>query len=210
MNKQPVLWNYVDKDVDAHDYDLVERVCANIQSRGEQTDFTAYNRHQLLTHLKKNQNCKTILEIGVENNPNRLTSTSIFLDNKDKDAFYFGVDIEDKSSLRDEENNVYTIQTLSENINEVMNILYSKGRKEIDFLFIDGKHSINQVIKEWEYTQWLSPEGIVGFHDTNHHPGPRYFIENVIDRNLWEVAEFTGEDLYADFGITFVWRKTIQ
>lgn len=200
-------WNRIDPDADCHDYPLMHQICRNIESRGEWTNFTSYDRYNLLMHFKKVKDCKVILEIGVENNPNHLTSTSVFLANKDDDTKYFGVDLNDKSSIRNEEKNIFTIQTRSENIDEVMAYLNSKGVNEIDFLFIDGWHSINQVIKEFEYTKWLSPNGIVGFHDTNHHPGPKYFLEQVIDRNAWEVVECPGDNPLYDFGVAFAWRK---
>jgi hypothetical protein len=199
-------WDQVDRDADCHNYDLMHQICRNIESRGEMTNFTSHDRYHLLQYFKKVKDCKVILEIGVENNPNHLTSTSVFLGNKDDETCYFGVDIEDKSSIRNEEKNIFTIQTRAENMDEVMAYLNSKGHTEIDFLFIDGWHSINQVIKEFEYTKYLSKGGIVGFHDTNHHPGPKYFLET-IDRDVWEVAEFSGTDPMFDFGVGFVWRK---
>ena len=191
-------WSRIDPDADCHDYPLMHQICRNIESRGEWTNFTSYDRYNLLKHFMKVKDCKSILEIGVENNPNHLTSTSVFLGSKDDNTKYFGVDIEE---------NIFTIQTRSENIDEVMAYLNSKGVTEIDFLFIDGWHSINQVIKEFEYTKWLSPNGIVGFHDTNHHPGPKYFLEQVIDRNVWEVVECPGDNPMYDFGVAFAWRK---
>lgn len=199
-------WDNVDRDADAIDYGTIVNVIENI-NKTERTDFTQYDRDKLKEYFLKVKDCKAILEIGVENNPQSRTSTSVFLGNKKDSTFYFGVDIDDRAYLRNESKNIHTIQTRSENIDEVMAYLNSKGVTEIDFLFIDGWHSINQVIKEFEYTKWLSPKGIVGFHDINHHPGPKYFLEQVIDRSVWEVVECNGEDYMSDFGIGFAWRK---
>lgn len=199
-------WLYANRDADCLDYDHIIKVSRNVESLGELTDFSVHNRTKLKEYLAKVKDCKVILEIGVENNPNRRTSTSVLLDNKPDDCYYFGIDIEDKSFLNNEEKNIYTYRTRSENISEVMAFLNSKGKTKIDFLFIDGWHSINQVLKEFEYVEWLSEGGIVGLHDTNHHPGPKYLIEK-IDQTKWEVFNYPSEDPMFDFGIAFVRKK---
>ena len=76
------------------------------------------------------------------------------------------------------------------------------GITQFDFIFIDGWHSINAVMTEWEYTRLLSPTGIVGFHDTNYHPGPKEFVD-AINQEKWNVAKVCPDD----YGISFAWRK---
>jgi hypothetical protein len=51
----------------------------------------------------------------------------------------------------------------------------------------------------------LSKNGIVGFHDTNHHPGPRWLLEN-IDSTVWKLTNFPSDET-KDFGIGFAWRR---
>lgn len=152
--------------------------------------------------------CKCILEIGVDCNgtPTEMTSTSTFLRYKRQDTFYFGVDLDDKSYLNNPDRNIYTLQHDSSDIDYIMNFIRSKGITEIDFLFIDGWHSINQVMKEWEYTNWISKSGIVGFHDTSIHPGPHAFTKH-LNRSKWEVLENTCSDYKNDWGIGFAWKK---
>jgi hypothetical protein len=108
--------------------------------------------------------------------------------------------------LDDTEKNIYTIKTSSSNIEQVMDFIRSKGVDKIDYLFIDGDHSINQVLTEWEYTQWLADEGIVGFHDTAVHPGPHMFVK-YLNRDEWEVIENACSDNDNDYGVGFAWRK---
>ena len=79
----------------------------------------------------------------------------------------------------------------------------TKGVIKIDFLFIDGWHTINQVKRDWEFTKFLSANGIVGFHDTSCHPGPKRFLE-ALDTEKWNVIPNTCP---ADWGIGFVWAK---
>ncbi len=158
--------------------------------------------------FKIKNNCKCILEIGVDCNgiPTEMTSSNIFIKNKNKDTFYFGVDLNDKSYLNNFDNNVYTIQQDSSDVLSVMNFIKSKGIDKIDFLFIDGWHSINQVMKEWEYTNWISDHGIIGFHDTSIHPGPHLFVK-YLNKSKWEVLENTCSDYRNDWGIGFAWKK---
>ena len=58
-------------------------------------------------------------------------------------------------------------------------ILMEHGEDSFDFIFIDGWHSINQVLDDWKFTEFLAEGGIVGFHDTNTHPGPMLFVDNL-------------------------------
>lgn len=158
--------------------------------------------------LKIKDKCKCILEIGVDCNatPTDKSSTRIFLDNKRDDTIYVGVDIEDKSSLNDESKNIFTLKHDSSDVDTIIKFIKSKGVNQIDFLFIDGWHSINQVMREWEYTRWLSDFGIVGFHDTSIHPGPHFFI-NAINKDKWNVIENACSSDLNDYGVGFAWKK---
>lgn len=196
-----------DRDADCLNFSKVEQVNANLRADGQNTDFSENNRKYLAEYLAKIPNCKCIVEIGVENNPDKtLTSTATLLNNKDDSTFYFGIDILDRTHLDNPEKNIYTIMTSSENVDEVMSFIRSKGIDKIDFLFIDGWHSINACEWEWNgYTPYLSEKGIVGFHDTNHHPGPQWLLEN-IDSKVWHVVNHAS-DPDRDFGIGFTWKK---
>lgn len=165
-------------------------------------EFSQCNREHLATELKQ-ASPKTILEIGVARNDAK-SSSIVFIEKKDRDTAYIGVDIDDKSFLNDVANNVYTMRIDSSQIDLVMDrVELLTGRKEIDFLFIDGLHSINQVLLEWEYTRYLSAGGVVGFHDTNKHPGPSRFI-NALDKNKFDIRSYCIDN---DNGIAFVQHK---
>jgi len=156
--------------------------------------------------------CRVILEIGVDRNGrgeghNYVPSSSdVLIENKNKETIYLGIDIDDKSYLDAPENNIYTLRCQSQNFEKVREKLKSLGVEEIDFYFIDGWHSINQVLLEWEYTDLLSPYGIVGFHDTRYHPGPRYFINN-LDTSRWNVIPDACVEYDDDWGIGFASKK---
>lgn len=165
-------------------------------------EFSPCNREALLNSFSEiRDNCKAILEIGVHRSGQK-SSTQALLDSKLNSTQYVGIDILDKSYLNNKELNIHTIRTDSSNYYQVVGFLSSLGIDQIDYFFIDGWHSINQVLKDWEYTKLLSPNGIVGFHDTTRHPGPKAFIE-ALDPDKWE----TSVECLLDNGIGFAKRK---
>jgi len=167
-------------------------------------EVTEANRNALNERfLRVRDNCPAILEIGVCRNGEN-SHTHIFLKNKNPDTIYVGIDLDDKSFLDRKDQKIFTIKNNSTNVNLNFKKMQEEfGVTQFGFIFIDGNHSINQVLADWEYTQWLMPGGIVGFHDTTHHPGPHYFVKN-LNRDIWEVEENVCPN---DFGIGFCWRK---
>jgi len=147
--------------------------------------------------------CKSILEIGVRNNKED-SFTKLLVNNKLTSTKYFGVDIDDKSFMNDKENNVYTMQTDSSNIEEVLSFTKSHEIETFDFILIDGWPAINQVLNDWRYIEYLSKDGIVALHDTNFHPGPTYLVDN-LNCDRYEVYKKCEQDL--DWGITFITRR---
>ena len=179
----------------------------------EGTDFSKFDRGLLTEQILGYQMMrplKCIVEIGVENNETGLTSTSVFFENKLKDCIYLGIDVLDRKHLDNPLENIYTIQTYSQSYPAVHKILDELGVDKIDILFIDGWHSINQVLYDWEYTTRLAENGLVGFHDTAYHPGPYYFT-HALDPNKWEVTpnllQSFGTNVENDYGIGFARRK---
>jgi hypothetical protein len=152
--------------------------------------------------MRVKDRCKAIIEIGVYRN-GAYSFTNVFLNNKLPETKYFGIDIVDKSFLDNPSKNIFTIQSDSSHIDKIWEWIQSHGVTELDFIYLDGWHSINQVKRDWEFTRYLSSYGIVGFHDTTCHPGPKEFVR-VLDRNKWIVEENVCPD---DWGIGFAWKK---
>ena len=172
----------------------------NIKYPKEVTDC---NRYHLLEQFNKvRDNCKAILEIGIGRNADE-SFAYVFFRNKKQDTVYIGLDIDDRSFLRSDENNIHTIQNNSSYYYENVNIFKAIGVEKFDFIFIDGWHSVNQVLRDWEYTRLLNPGGIVGFHDTTCHFGPNRFVK-ALDRNKWDVEENLCPE---DWGIGFAIKK---
>lgn len=171
-------------------------------------EFSDCNQYSLLSEfMKVRDKAKVILEIGVarlSTNFYEHTSTTVLLNNKKEDTIYIGIDIDDKSFLEKEGKNIHTIQSSSENYSLIKEKLEKLGITQIDFLFIDGWHSINQVIDELFYVDLLSTGGIVGYHDTNFHPGPSKIIE-ALNPDVFQVRKHCT--LPTDYGISFATRK---
>lgn len=153
------------------------------------------------TFLSVRDSCTAILEIGISRNGPR-SFTRVFLDNKKKDTIYVGIDVDDKTYLDSSENSIYTIRNSSSDYQNNIDKIKTFGVEKFDFIFIDGWHSINQVLDDWEYTNLLSDWGVVGFHDINHHLGPMHFINNM-NEDIWQVEKRCPDD----WGIGFVWKK---
>lgn len=151
-------------------------------------------------------NCRAILDIGIHRQANGARSlTEIFLQNKFDSTIYVGIDVEDRTYLNNPAKNIFTIKADSSDYEANMQLIKSLGIIEFDFIFIDGWHSINQCLKDWEYTNILSDHGIVGFHDTRVHPGPQRFLA-ALDTNKWHV-EHNVCNTGSDWGIGFVKKK---
>ena len=166
----------------------------------EMSDCNLFNLKQEFLSLKSSKKIKAIFEIGICRNKFRSSCFS-YLENKDNDTYYFGVDIEDKSFLDNHAKNIYTIRNNSSNIEEIMNFINGFGVYEFDFIFIDGDHTLNQVLYDWRFTQFLSNNGVVGLHDTNFHRGPKIFVDN-LDTNKFIIDKLCLDP--SDWGITFI------
>lgn len=157
-------------------------------------EFTTPN-HQVLKYVLEKHQPRTVLEIGVARNGD-VSSTYTILNNFD--GIYLGVDLEDKTFLNSHK--THTLQTNSSHYDIVCNKLRELGVTFLDMIHIDGWHSINQVLRDWEYVNLLSPKGVVCFHDTNAHPGPYLFTENLNDK--WKVTKTCPND----FGFSYCER----
>jgi len=206
MNWNEMQWvNDLVTDIRTSDNELNwnEQQTPSLRKYMGDIEVTEENRRVISEYFSKvRDTARAILEIGVSRNGEQST-TRVLLDDKKDETIYVGIDISDKSYLNNPDKNIYTIHNSSSDIEANIEKMKSWGVTEFDFIFIDGQHSINQVLIDWEYTKWLSKTGIVGFHDTNEHPGPYLFIRN-LDSNKW----VTLPDLCPnDWGVGMAWQK---
>jgi len=184
------------------DGNQAKRIIRDHPSHYPHDEFSDCNRAALAEKfLSVKDRVTAILEIGVCRNGNN-SSTYTFLNNKNDNTAYVGIDLNNKSFLNNQEKRIYTICGNSSNVDQNIETMKSHGITELDFIFIDGWHSINQVLIDWEYTKILSPNGIVAFHDVSEHPGPYLFTRN-LNLDVWNVDICC----HNDWGIGFVWKK---
>lgn len=167
-------------------------------------EFSPANQEVLRQCLLRTPDVRCIVEIGVQRNPLPESSTGILLRHKPAGSVYIGVDIEDKSHLADPAGGVYVLKTDSADRARAFALMDELGLRGIDFLFIDGWHSVRQCLADWSYVERLSPRGSVVMHDTNGHPGPFALFEAIDDR-LFEKTKHCTEG--PDWGIATVVRR---
>lgn len=187
----------------------------HIPNDADGSNFTHSNRHftdlnhEALRYAYSllDKEPQLIVEIGVDRSEHyTVSSTSTLLKLKPKECMYVGIDLESKAHLNSEENNIYTIQADSANRNALYNLMIVKEKKEIDFMFVDGWHSVNQVIAEWKYWEKMAPHGVMAFHDSNFHPGPVAVLD-AVDRDIFSVEYFGRGEL--DWGVAVVKRLKV-
>lgn len=169
------------------DEDGPEKWFKELKRNYTEQEFSACNHSGLKEALAACGTVNAILEIGVNRNK-EASSTQTFLAEKSDQCTYLGIDIEDKSFLNDSVKKINTLKIDSSKTDVILNHLQSLGVDTLDFLFIDGWHSINQVLSDWEFTKILRRGGVVAFHDTTAHPGPHYFLKH-LRKDRWEVKE---------------------
>jgi hypothetical protein len=167
-------------------------------------EFSPANQEILRQYLLKVSDLRCIVEIGVQRNPLPESSTGILLQYKPPEAIYIGVDIEDKSHIANPTSHVFTLKMDSSDRFTVFALMDQLNVDGIDFLFIDGWHSVRQCLADWQYVERLSPHGIVLLHDTNVHPGPVSLFE-AIDERLFEKEKHCTEG--PDWGIASIRRR---
>jgi len=147
---------------------------------------------------------KLIVEIGVNRSESyEVSSTSTLLKLKSKECMYIGIDIVKKSSIDNLEKNIFTLCCDSADYKQLYQLMKQYGHAQIDFMFVDGWHSVNQVIKEWKYWEKMIANGVMAFHDTNYHPGPVALLD-AIDTDIFSVEYFGRGEV--DWGVGVVQR----
>ena len=170
---------FIDKEKDLADYlDVTDGSYGEyfpydvpISGNGQ---FSEQNGNALVEALNSIDQCKLIVELGTatiyEN-----SSTATILKNKPEGCDFVTIDRNDTIPwLWPRDNSGFYKKTGDTRDEEIIdNFMKERGHDKIDFLFIDGDHSVATVLKEWEiYVDKLSANGIVMFHDIACHPGP--------------------------------------
>lgn len=159
------------------------------------------DNYNLVLNLSSKYFDKGILEIGV--NRNNRSFTHAILDKKPDHIKYLGVDIEDKSSINNAKKNIFTLKENSFNQTAIRNFLKEINLNHLSFILIDGWHSLNACINDWQYADLLAENGVVVFHDTNSHPGPAIFLD-AINPDIFRVEKFFQKE--DDYGMAIAYK----
>ncbi len=198
----------VNEDFDKLDWSNEGIVNGQVQSLGHKfgqihIEFSDKNKDELtkiITELKLKNNLRSILEIGVFRSKEE-SSTRVMLRHKPWETKYLGIDLVENNlmPIRNPATNVFALACDSSEHDIIMD--YAKetcGVETFDLIFIDGYHSINQVMDDWRFVEHLSPGGVVLLHDSNFHPGP-YCIFDAIDEKLFSKEKLCVDPL--DWGL---------
>lgn len=144
--------------------------------------FSECNENTLRAVIEKIQPT-VVVEIGVDRPVgSSRSSTATILDARPDGCIYIGID---KDKKKVDGPDVFFQCQKSEDIESFSEFMEANGIEHIDVLMIDGWHSVNACINDWQYTKWLSDKGAVVFHDTNFHPGPVVLFD-AIDETLFD------------------------
>lgn len=145
-----------------------------------------------------------IFEIGVDRpTGSSRSTTATILDARPDGCVYVGIDRDVKTVSGD---NVFLQHQSSDDFDSIAAFMEAHGIEEIDLLMIDGFHSVDMCINDWQYTRWLSKSGAVVLHDTNGHPGPVVLFD-AIDETLFTKEKYCLEG--SDYGISVAIRKKV-
>ncbi len=150
---------------------------------------------------------RVIVEIGCWGGSSRgHSSTDCLIDNRPNGCWYYGVDCRDdgrRAHIDDRSDNRVFLHDDSSRI--VFRWLEnSHSDSDIDLIFIDGKHSVRQVLLDLRLAELLRPGGVVLMHDINYHPGPRLVFE-AADPDVFEKTSLCPQR--DDFGLGLLRRK---
>lgn len=169
--------------------------------------FTDLDRNSLNGTLAQLVAPKLIVEIGVDRSESfNKSSTGCILNWKPSTCTYIGIDINNKAYLTDTKNRIYTLQNDSKEHDKLYTKMAELALEQIDLMFVDGWHSVNQVLAEWKYWERMIPEGVMTFHDINYHPGPIAVLE-AADPTIFDVTYY-GRNEPLDWGVGVVKRKS--
>jgi hypothetical protein len=164
-------------------------------------EFSDDNARVLAEEVAKVPQNGLIVEVGVHKPQNGdRSSTMTTHRTKRTDVTYIGIDINDRLYLNEPAARFYILHTDSSNQFPLSLAMKLLGFKTIDLLFIDGLHSVNQVLRDWSYTNFLASKGVVLFHDVNYHPGPSV-VFNAIDPAMYEKETYCFSADSTDWGI---------
>lgn len=217
---------------DCHDFDAchLNEIFWNLTKEKFTTPPTyPYGHEQLrlieniLQNIAKNNSEKSlVMEIGVDemsdkHGPdwNGVALTNIMLHAREENIHYIGIDVRDCNHVTKKAKGVDFLQAdtreqiLIENTvtNLAKNLQIENYKKPVSLLLIDGNHSLNLTLNDFEYSRLVHNEGFMFLHDTNVHPGPSVLFD-AIDKDVYLKRKFFQD--MANCGCALIAKKGTQ
>ncbi len=175
----------------------------NQQPNEVPTEMSDMNREKLKYFMQKHvPNEGFIAEIGVWRNPgDKTTSTQLFLENKHDATFYLGIDIEPRPHVDNYKPLAFTF--CADSTSQETRYVIESLKRPIDFLFIDGLHSVEKVGQELDLIKYVRKGGVIGFHDISFHAGPNLWLD-ALKPDMFNIYKYHADN---DWGIGFIVKK---
>lgn len=186
--------------------DIVDRHFDHTQIKPPGGMFSDRNEAALRAAMASVGDLRAIVEIGCwAPNTRRHSSTDCLCNHKPECCWYCGIDIRDDGRREHILRKAKTIflEEDSADIKRIRGMMLGVINN-IDILFIDGLHSVAQVIADWSYAEYVRPGGLVIMHDVNYHPGPR-LVFDAVDPDVFDKASVCPQA--DDFGLGILRRK---
>lgn len=153
--------------------------------------------HQMMIYnIVRGIKPKVVLEIGIRKRTavSSIAISQALLDEDLKDSLHFCCDVDSGvSKIILPRNAIFKIMN--------SNDLAKEWKDPIDFLFIDGDHSIDQVRKDYQnFSNFLTKNGFMFFHDT-YPPNEKFKAPNLCG-TAYQILEDLQEDSRFEY-ITF-------
>ncbi len=141
---------------------------------------------ELLYSLIRMTDPETVIEIGTANGNSAIAIGQALEDNKFGKLYTIDPNKDEFVTLAIKKAKLGNrIQYI---IDYSFNAIPSLQLKKIDFAFIDGNHNYENVVTDFNLVKNLiQPGGIVVFHDTIFHRGPRQFIQELHKEGTFDI-----------------------
>lgn len=167
--------------------------------------FSDRNEAALRAAMASVGDLRAIVEIGCwAPSTRKQSSTDCLCDNKPHECWYYGIDNKDdgrREHIHKPANRQAFIPADSEDLE-----FFRCGIADVlwDLFFIDGQHSVKQVLVDFSLAELVRPGGLVIMHDVNYHPGPR-LVFDAVDPLVFDKASVCPQA--DDFGLGILRRK---
>lgn len=185
-------------------------------------------RYQNLFKEIEENKSRVILEVGTWNGVHSCQMIETAKNNHEK-VVYYGFDVFENisSEIRDKELHIKSVQNSKEVESKLkktgaeihLHIGYTnetlplfQPKEEIDFIYLDGGHSLDTIQNDWDYIEnFINQDTVVIFDDYYDGDAEKgcYSLIHSLDKNKYHIELLDPEDKFPTLRIRFVKVKLI-